>query len=200
MFKGDNLSVPNTHTCSPFGIQIMEVILPGWSLSPNSFSPVLAISLLLALSGLFPRCLGNEESIKALKEANTGVCKAHQLGPELEFQLRRIGYYGCKMIQDVVEYVKKSETCLYHANLIYQPLEPLHPTMVSWPFEAWGLYMVGPITPKSSTAHSYILAATDYSSKWVEAIPSRETKKDNVIDFIRTHIIYQYGSSLNYDG
>ncbi|KAA0047034.1 uncharacterized protein E6C27_scaffold829G00180 [Cucumis melo var. makuwa] len=96
------------------------------------------------------------------------------------------------MIQDVVEYVKKSETCLYHANLIYQPLEPLHPTMVSWPFEAWGLDMVGPITPKSSTGHSYILAAIDYSSKWVEAIPSRETKKDNVIDFIRTHIIYQY--------
>ena len=26
-----------------------------------------------------------------------------------------------------------------------QPLEPLHPTIVSWPFDAWGLDVVGPL-------------------------------------------------------
>jgi len=54
------------------------------------------------------------------------------------------------------------------------------------------LHIVEPATPKSSTSHSYILAATDYFSKKVEAIPLREVKKNNVVDFITTHIIYRY--------
>jgi len=39
----------------------------------------------------------------------------------------------------------------------------------------------------------YILAATNYFSKWAEAIALKEVKKDNVVDFIRTHIIFRYG-------
>jgi len=39
----------------------------------------------------------------------------------------------------------------------------------------------------------FILAATDYFSKWAEAIPLREVGAKQVTDFIRTHLIYQYG-------
>jgi len=39
----------------------------------------------------------------------------------------------------------------------------------------------------------YILAATDYFSKWAEAISLKEVKKENVVDFIHTHIIFNYG-------
>jgi len=38
----------------------------------------------------------------------------------------------------------------------------------------------------------YILVAIDYFSKWVEAITLKEVKKENVVDFIQTHIIYRY--------
>ncbi|XP_038904364.1 uncharacterized protein LOC120090719 [Benincasa hispida] len=65
--------------------------------------------------------------------------------------------------------------------------------MVSWPFEVWRLDLVGPITPKSSTGHSYIIAATDFFSRWAETIALRKARKENVVDFIRTHIIYRYG-------
>ncbi|KAA0060430.1 uncharacterized protein E6C27_scaffold22G002530 [Cucumis melo var. makuwa] len=133
-----------------------------------------------------------EESIKALNEAHVGVCGAHQSGPKLQFQLRRIGYYLPKMVQDSIDYAKKCEACQYHANFIHQPLEPLHPIVASWPFEAWGLDLVDPITLKSSAGHSYIIVATDYFSKWTEAIPLREAKKKNVANFICTHIIYRY--------
>ncbi|KAL0416649.1 UNVERIFIED_CONTAM: hypothetical protein Slati_3496800 [Sesamum latifolium] len=46
---------------------------------------------------------------------------------------------------------------------------------------------------KSSGGHLYILAAIDYFSKWAEAVPLKEVKKENVADFIRTNIIYHYG-------
>ncbi|XP_015078305.1 uncharacterized protein LOC107022113 [Solanum pennellii] len=35
--------------------------------------------------------------------------------------------------------------------------------------------------PKSSGGHLYILAATDYFSKWVEVVALKEVKKKNVI-------------------
>jgi len=104
-----------------------------------------------------------------------------------------MGYYWPTMVQDCINYAKRCEACQFHANFIHQPPESLHPTVASWPFEAWGLDVVGPITPKLSASHSYILAATDYFSKWAEAIPLREVKKENVVDFTRTHIIYWYG-------
>ncbi|KAL0307314.1 UNVERIFIED_CONTAM: hypothetical protein Sradi_6148700 [Sesamum radiatum] len=81
--------------------------------------------------------------------------------------------------------MQRCQACQFHANLIHQPLEPLHPTVASWPFDAWGLDVVGPLT-KSSGGHLCILAATDYFSKWAEAVPLKEVKKENVTDFIRT--------------
>ncbi|KAL0416098.1 UNVERIFIED_CONTAM: hypothetical protein Slati_3441700 [Sesamum latifolium] len=51
---------------------------------------------------------------------------------------------------------------------------------------------MGPMT-ESSGGHLYILAATDYFSKWAEAVPLKEVKKKNVADFILTNIIYRYG-------
>jgi len=41
-----------------------------------------------------------------------------------------------------------------YANFIYQPLELVHPTVISWPFEAWGLIVFRLIMPKSSAGNS----------------------------------------------
>ena len=46
---------------------------------------------------------------------------------------------------------------------------------------------------KSSAGHLYILAATDYFSKWTKVVPLREVKKETVMEFIRTNIIFRYG-------
>ena len=48
--------------------------------------------------------------------------------------------------------------------------EELHQIVSSWPFASWGLDVIGPINPPSSQGRQYILAATDYFSKWTEAI------------------------------
>ncbi|CAL8988475.1 unnamed protein product, partial [Prunus brigantina] len=145
-----------------------------------------------SFEGLFLRCLGKEDASKAMEEAHSGICGAHQSGPKLHFQIKRMGYYWPTMVKDCMDYVKKCQACQFHANFIHQPPEPLHPTIASWPFDAWGLDVVGPIAPKSSDGHSYILAATDYFSKWTEAVPLKEVKKENVVNFIKVNIIYRY--------
>ncbi|XP_015077301.1 uncharacterized protein LOC107021202 [Solanum pennellii] len=145
-----------------------------------------------SFKGMLLRCLGEEEAIQALQEAHSGVCGSHQSGPKLHFHIKRMGYYWPTMVKDCLYYARKCNACQYHANFIYQPPKVLHPTIASWPFDAWGLDIVGPL-PKSSGGHLSILAATDYFSKWAEVVAFKEVKKENVANFIRVNIIYRFG-------
>lgn len=97
------------------------------------------------------------------------------------------------MISDCIEYAKSCKVCQYHADLIHQPPEPLHVTTCSWPFATWGMDIIGAFTPPSSAGHQYLLAATDYFSKWAEAIAVKDFKNTTVSEFIRTQIIYRFG-------
>ena len=51
--------------------------------------------------------------------------------------------------------------------------------------------MVGPLL-KNTKGYLYILAAIYYFSKWVEAAVLKEVKKETVVNFIQTNIIYRY--------
>jgi len=128
-----------------------------------------------------------------LKEAHDSICAAHKPGPKLKDRLHRLGYYWPTMIADVIQYARRCKACQIHANFIHQPPELLHPTVASWSFEAWGIDVVGPISPSSTKGHWFILAITDYFSKWAEAIPLVEVKTSNVINFIKHHVIHRFG-------
>ena len=127
-----------------------------------------------------------------MEEAHFGVCGAHQSDLKLYHRIKRMGYYWPTIVKDCMDYAKRCEACELHANYIHQPPEPLHPTVASWPFDAWGLDVVRPL-PKSLAGHLYILAATGFFSKWAKVISLKEVKKENVVNFIRTHLIYRYG-------
>ncbi|XP_010267873.1 PREDICTED: uncharacterized protein LOC104604980 [Nelumbo nucifera] len=93
------------------------------------------------------------------------------------------------MVQDSIEYAKKCQACQIHGDFIRQPLEPLHPTVASWLFDAWGLDVVG-FLPKSSRQYLFILVAMEYFSKWAKEVTIREVKKEGVVNFLRTLIVY----------
>jgi transposase InsO family protein len=40
---------------------------------------------------------------------------------------------------------------------------------------------------------AFVLLATDYFTKWVEAIPLKKVTSENMIEFIKEHIIYRFG-------
>jgi len=50
----------------------------------------------------------------------------------------------------------------------------LRPIYIEKPFQQWGLNFDGEIHPPSSGQHKWTLTATDYFTKWIEAIPSRK--------------------------
>ncbi|KAG9458860.1 hypothetical protein H6P81_003368 [Aristolochia fimbriata] len=143
--------------------------------------------------GLLLRCLSKEEGQQVLKETHAGICGAHQAGPKLHMQVKRLGYYWPSMLREAIELAHACKVCQLHADYIHQPPEPLHPAVASWPFEAWRMDIISPITPTSNSDRQYILATIDYFSKWAEAATFQEVKAVTVVDFIRTQIIYRYG-------
>jgi hypothetical protein len=78
---------------------------------------------------------------------------------------------------------------------------PLQPITVSRLFEQWGLDIIGEITPNSSKLHKYIFTATDYFTKWAEAIPLTHVNEKIVIQFIEQQLITRFGvpSTLVFD-
>jgi transposase InsO family protein len=64
--------------------------------------------------------------------------------------------------------------------------------MVSGPFQQWGLDFIGEIHPASSGQHRWILTATDYFTKWIEAIPTRNATHKVVIGFLED-ILSRFG-------
>ncbi|GAA0174349.1 hypothetical protein LIER_27755 [Lithospermum erythrorhizon] len=112
---------------------------------------------------------------------------AHQTGAKLHFQIKRMRYYWPTMVKDCMEYAQSYKPCQFHANFIHKPPEPLYPTTPSWPFDSWGMDMVGPM-PESAEGHVYLLSAIDYFSKWVEAVSLLCGKKEEVPSFIKSNI------------
>ena len=69
----------------------------------------------------------------------------------------------------------------------------MQPVSIEQPFEQWGLDIIGEIVPHSSKQHRYILIATDYFTKWVEAVPLKVANYDAIIEFIDQFIIIRFG-------
>ncbi|XP_027769602.1 uncharacterized protein K02A2.6-like [Solanum pennellii] len=53
--------------------------------------------------------------------------------------------------------------------------------------------VIGPIEPKASNGHRFILVAIDYFTKWVEAITFKAVTKKAVLDFVHSNIICRFG-------
>ncbi|RDX70255.1 Pol polyprotein, partial [Mucuna pruriens] len=57
----------------------------------------------------------------------------------------------------------------------------------------WGIDVIGPIEPKASNRHRFILVAIDYFTKWVEAASYSIVTCSVVVKFIKKDIICRFG-------
>jgi len=82
-----------------------------------------------------------------------------------------------------------SEVC----NIQRAPASAMNPIIMPWSFREWAIDLIGQIYPPSSKGHKFILVATDYFTKWVEATPLKKVTSANMIEFVKEHIIYEFG-------
>jgi hypothetical protein len=122
-----------------------------------------------SFDGILLRCLNENEIEQALKEVHEGICATHANGHTMAKQIQRSGYFWLTMERDCIDYVRKCHKCQIYGDKINAPLTPLFNMISLWPFDMWGLDVIGLINPKSSNGHGLILVAIDYFTKWVEA-------------------------------
>ncbi|KAJ0524831.1 putative ribonuclease H superfamily, integrase zinc-binding domain-containing protein [Helianthus annuus] len=121
-----------------------------------------------SLAGPYLRCIEGLEIHEVLKDFHEGDCGNHTRGRALFSRILLTGYYWAKMKKDVVEYARKCDACQRHSNILHQPAEPLYPVVSSWLFMKWGMNIVGKL-PKATGGKVFMLAVTDYFSKWIES-------------------------------
>ena len=69
----------------------------------------------------------------------------------------------------------------------------MNPIIKPWPFQGWGIDLIGQIFSPSSKGHKFILVATDYFTKWVATIPLKTVTSKNMVDFAKEHFVYRFG-------
>ena len=129
----------------------------------------------------------------ATGEVHNGLCGTHQLAHKMKWMLRRTGYFWLTMLEDCFKYYKGCQDCQRFGNVQNAPTSQLHPIIKPWPFRGWGIDIIGQIYPYSSKGHRFILAATDYFSKWVQAVPLKSVTHREAISFVQEHIIHRFG-------
>jgi hypothetical protein len=145
------------------------------------------------LEGLLLKCLGPTEANRLLHEVHEGACGTHQSAHKMKWLIRRSGYYWPTMLEDSFKYYKGCQACQRFRKIQMVPTSVMNPIIKPWPFKGNGMDMIGKINPPSSKGHQYILAITNYFTKWVETIPMKTVTSKDVINFIKEHVIHRFG-------
>ena len=62
-----------------------------------------------------------------------------------------------------------------------------------WPFRGWAIDLIGKVKPTSKKKNSFVIVATDYFTKWVEAKAYKNVTEYEVIQFYKDMIIHRFG-------
>jgi len=143
--------------------------------------------------GIILRCVDDQESKRLLEELHSGMCGGHFSARTTAHKILRTGYYWPTLFSDVHKYVRSCEPCQLFTGRQKLAALPLKPITVEGPFQQWGLDFIGKFKENSSNGFSYILTATDYFTKWVEAIPTKNATDKVVMDFIEDKILTRFG-------
>jgi hypothetical protein len=136
------------------------------------------------IDGMLLKCLGEEQARVAVREVHDRTCGAHQSTYKMNWLLQRVGFYWPTMTDDCVRYQKGCEACQRFRNIQLAPTYVMNSIVKPWPFRGWGLDFIGEIHPRSSKGHQFIFVATDYFTKWTEAVALRNMTHWEVISFM----------------
>ena len=145
------------------------------------------------MDGVLLKCLGPSNILSIMHDVHEGTCGTHQSAHKMKWLIRRSGFYWPSMLEDCFKYYRGCQDCQRFSAVQMAPADLLHPIVKPWPFRGWGMDMIGQINPPTSKGHKWILAATDYFTKWVEAVPLKNVTARDVVNFVREHIVYRFG-------
>ena len=140
----------------------------------------------------FLKCIAGEDTEYVLREVHEGICGNHIGARTLAGKVLRQGYYWPTILKDATALVKKCRICQEHAKISRLPSEPLTSITSPWPFQQWGLDILGPL-PIGKGQCKFIIVAVDYFTKWVEAEPLATIIEQKIRNFVWRAIVCRFG-------
>ena len=129
------------------------------------------------------KCVAGKDADYVLREVHESVCGNHIGARKLAGKVLRQGYYWPTMLRDAAELIKKCKICQEHAKISRLPSEPLTSVTSPWPFQHWGLDILGPL-PIGKGQCKFIIIAVDYFTKWAEVEPLTTITEQKIRNFV----------------
>ena len=142
------------------------------------------------------RCLEIKFRTKVIRSLHEGPAGGHFASLTTIERIRAAGYWWPTMNKDVRNFVRSCDPCQRTGNPTFRNHWPLTPIVPLAPFEKWGVDYIGPIQPLGSHRHRYIILATDYATKWVEARATRRNDAATSARFLFERILMRFGHPL----
>ena len=138
------------------------------------------------------KCITGKDTEYVLSDVHEGICGNHIGARALVGKVLRQGYYWPTIIKDATDLVKKCRIYQEHAKISRLPSEPLTSITSPWPFQQWGLDILGPL-PLGKGQCKFIIVAVDYFTKWAEADPLATITEQKIHNFVWRAIICRFG-------
>ncbi|MCO5574477.1 hypothetical protein L7F22_028262 [Adiantum nelumboides] len=144
--------------------------------------------------GQLRMCATEEEYIPILQQAHSGQAGGHFSAKKMAKSILYIGIWWPTLFMDAEEFVKRCDDCQRTKIPRGRDDMPLRPMMGARAFAKWGIDFVGPIAPPAYKSHAqYIIVATDYLTKWVEAKATTKNDAKTTAQFLYENIFTRYG-------
>ncbi|MCO5549982.1 hypothetical protein L7F22_003459 [Adiantum nelumboides] len=113
---------------------------------------------------------------------------------EISNDHQTVGIWWPTLSHNAKEFVKRCDECQRTKTPIKKDEIPLRPMISMRAFAKWGIDFVGPISPLAYKSHAqYIIVATDYLTKWVEAKATVKADARTTAQFLYKFVIVRYG-------
>ena len=144
------------------------------------------------------RRLEKPEQGKVVRALHSGPLGGHFAAVTTIHRIRKVGNWWPYINRDVKAFVGRCDQCQRTGAPSFRTHRPLTPIIPLTPFENWGINFIGPIDPMSARKCRYIILATNYATKWVEARANVKNDALTTTTFFFKEIIMRFGHPLEW--
>lgn len=134
---------------------------------------------------VFLKCREAYESEKVLQDLHDGTTGGHFAESTIAHKVMRAGFYWPTLFKDAHACARKCLVCRRCTDRVRRSAAPLHPVVVTEPFQQWGLDIIGEIFLHSSKQDRYILTITNYFMRWTKEVLLKQVNNQEVINFLQ---------------